>query len=46
MIWQHLYINDMAAFNRIKLFCLIKLTLHSAKVLSSLNSPILFDIIF
>ena len=46
MIWQHLYKNDMAAFNRIKLFCLIKLTLHSAKVLSSLNSPILFDIIF
>ena len=36
----------MAAFNGIKLFCLMKLTLRSVKVLPSPNSPILFDIVF
>ena len=35
----------MAAFNQIKLFCLIKLTLRPVKVLSSPNSPILFAVV-
>ena len=35
----------MAAFDCIKLFCLIKLTLHSVKVSSSPNSPLLFAIV-
>ena len=40
------HINDMAAFDRIKLFCLIKLNLHSVKVSSSPSSPLLFAIVF
>ena len=42
----NLDIHDMAAFDRIKLFCLIKVTLHSVKVSSSRNSPLLFAIVF
>ena len=41
------YINDMAAFDRIKLLHLRKLlTLHSLEVSSSPNSPLLFAIAF
>ena len=43
------YINDMAAFDVIKLLCLKQkklLTLHSVKVSSSPNSPLLFAIVF
>ena len=36
----------MAAFDRIKLLCLKKNTLHSVKVSSSANSPLLFAIVF
>ena len=38
-------INDMAAFHRIKWFCLIKFTLHSLKVSSNPSSPVLFAIV-
>ena len=40
------YINDMVAFDRIKWFCLIKLTLHFVKVSSSPSSQLLFAIVF
>ena len=40
------HINYMAAFDRIKQFCLIKLNLHSVKVSSSPISPPLFAIVF
>ena len=36
----------MAAFDQIKLCCLINLTLHSVKVSSSPNSSLLFAIVF
>ena len=37
----------MAAFDRIKLLCLKKiLSLHSVKVSSSANAPLLFAIVF
>ena len=37
----------MAAFDRIKLLCLKEiLTLHSVKVSSSVNKPLLFAIVF
>ena len=43
----NLYINDMAAFDPIKLLRLRRIiALHSVEVLSSPNSPLLFAIIF
>ena len=36
----------MAAFDRIKQFCLIKINLHSVKVSSSPSSPLPFAIVF
>ena len=36
----------MAAFVRIKLLCFKKNTLHSVKVMSSANAPLLFTIVF
>ena len=42
----NLYISDMAAFDRIELFCLITLTLHPVRVSSSPNLPLLFAIVF
>ena len=41
----NMYRNDMAAFDQIKLFCLIKLTLL-CRVSSSPNSPLLFATAF
>ena len=40
------HINDVAAFDRMKWFCIIKLTLHSVKVSFSSSSPLLFVIVF
>ena len=49
MLKKHFFnsdINDIVAFDRIKWFCLIKLTLHSVKVSSSPRLPLLFTIVF
>ena len=35
----------MAAFDRIKLFCLKKNTLHSVNVLPSANTPLVFAVV-
>ena len=43
----NLYITDMAPFDPIKLLCLKKIpTLHSVKISSSANTPLLFAIVF
>ena len=49
MLKKHFFnsdINDIAAFDRMKWFCLINLTLHSVKVSSSPRLPLLFTIVF
>ena len=38
--------NDMDAFDRIKWFCLIELTLHSVEVSPSPSLPALFAVAF